>query len=39
VHNNPDSALSDGAQSLYPAQFFELMEELKVIVNALKRGI
>jgi len=39
VHNNPDAALSDGAQSLYPDQFFKLMEELKVIVNALKRGI
>jgi len=39
VHNNPDVALSDGAQSLYPDQFFKLMEELKVIVNALKRGI
>ena len=39
VHNNPESALSDGAQSLYPHQFFQLMEELRVIVNAIKRGI
>ncbi len=39
VHNNPEVALSDGAQSLYPDQFFKLMEELKVIVNALNRGI
>jgi 3-deoxy-7-phosphoheptulonate synthase len=39
VHNNPEIALSDGAQSLYPEQFLKLMEELKVIVNALKRGI
>ena len=25
VHNHPDQALSDGAQSLYPEQFTELM--------------
>jgi 3-deoxy-7-phosphoheptulonate synthase len=39
VHNNPEIALSDGAQSLYPEQYLKLMEELKVIVNALKRGM
>jgi len=39
VHNNPGAALSDGAQSLFPDQFFKLMEELKFIVNALNRGI
>ncbi|MFC1562486.1 3-deoxy-7-phosphoheptulonate synthase [candidate division KSB1 bacterium] len=39
VHNNPEAALSDGAQSLYPEQFVTLMEELKGIVNAIKRGI
>ena len=28
VHHDPDRALSDGAQSLYPPQFAALMEEL-----------
>lgn len=29
VHTNPDEALSDGGQSLYPEQFKKLMEEIK----------
>ncbi len=29
VHNDPPRALSDGMQSLYPAQFGQLMQELK----------
>ncbi len=29
VHNNPPAAISDGAQSLYPAQFDELMVEVE----------
>jgi 3-deoxy-7-phosphoheptulonate synthase len=29
VHNDPPHALSDGMQSLYPAQFGQLMKELK----------
>ena len=29
VHNNPSCALCDGAQSLTPAQFTELMEDVK----------
>jgi len=29
VHHEPDKALSDGAQSLYPQQFAALMEELR----------
>ncbi|MDD2902635.1 MAG: 3-deoxy-7-phosphoheptulonate synthase [Syntrophales bacterium] len=29
VHHEPDKALSDGAQSLYPDQFAALMEELQ----------
>lgn len=29
VHNNPAAALSDGAQSLNPTQFDELMQDLK----------
>ena len=29
VHNNPSCALCDGAQSLTPAQFDELMQKLR----------
>lgn len=29
VHNNPSKALSDGAQSLTPAQFADVMEDVK----------
>ncbi len=39
VHNNPDEALSDGAQSLYPEQFAELMKEIKIIAGALGKTI
>jgi 3-deoxy-7-phosphoheptulonate synthase len=39
VHNNPDEALSDGAQSLYPKQFAELMKEIKIIAGALGKTI
>ena len=28
VHHQPDKALSDGAQSMYPDQFVELMDEI-----------
>ncbi len=31
VHNNPDEALSDGAQSLYPDQFETLMKKINKI--------
>ncbi len=31
VHNNPDQALSDGPQSLYPEQFGQLTRDLYVI--------
>ena len=37
VHNDPESALSDGAQSLYPEQFAELMGQLRIIVPAVGR--
>ena len=37
VHNNPDKALSDGAQSLYLEQFEQLMVELKAITHAIGR--
>jgi 3-deoxy-7-phosphoheptulonate synthase len=39
VHHNPDKALSDGAQSLYPQQFAELMDSLKMIATAVGRKI
>ncbi|HEX6467088.1 MAG TPA: 3-deoxy-7-phosphoheptulonate synthase [Terriglobales bacterium] len=39
VHHNPDKALSDGAQSLYPQQFEQLMNELRVIATAVGRTI
>ena len=39
VHNDPDHAKSDGAQSLYPDQFRGMMEELADIARAVKRRI
>jgi 3-deoxy-7-phosphoheptulonate synthase len=39
VHNCPDKALSDGAQSLYPEQFVRLMAELRIIAPAVGRRI
>ncbi|HMF92415.1 MAG TPA: 3-deoxy-7-phosphoheptulonate synthase [Candidatus Angelobacter sp.] len=39
VHNDPDKALSDGAQSLYPEQFVQLMGELRVIAPAVGRKV
>ncbi|MGD1070347.1 MAG: 3-deoxy-7-phosphoheptulonate synthase [Bryobacteraceae bacterium] len=39
VHHDPDHALSDGAQSLYPAQYAELMNQLKLIAAAVARSI
>jgi len=37
VHNDPERALSDGAQSLYPAQFEQLMKEVRMIAPAVGR--
>jgi len=39
VHNDPDHALSDGAQSLDPPQFAQLMGELRIIAPAVGRRI
>ena len=39
VHNSPENALSDGAQSLYPEQFAKLMDELRMIAPAVGRSI
>ena len=35
VHPDPERAMSDGAQSLYPDQFSELMEQIAVIADAI----
>ena len=37
VHPDPEHALSDGAQSLYPDQFEALMRELQIIAPAVGR--
>jgi 3-deoxy-7-phosphoheptulonate synthase len=37
VHNDPEKALSDGAQSLFPEQFEKLMKELRMIAPAVGR--
>jgi 3-deoxy-7-phosphoheptulonate synthase len=39
VHNDPDHALSDGAQSLYPTNFAQLMGELRIIAPAVGRRL
>jgi len=39
VHCDPDHALSDGAQSLFPSQFDRLMAELRIIGPAIGRAI
>jgi len=39
VHCDPDHALSDGAQSMFPPQFDRLMAELRIIAPAIGRSI
>jgi 3-deoxy-7-phosphoheptulonate synthase len=39
VHNDPEHALSDGAQSLYFDQFAQLMAELRMIAPAVGRSL
>jgi 3-deoxy-7-phosphoheptulonate synthase len=39
VHHDPDHALSDGAQALYPEQFVALMGQLRMIAAAVGRSI
>lgn len=39
VHPEPDRALSDGAQSLYPDQFAQLVRELRAVAAAIGRSI
>ena len=39
VHHQPDKALSDGAQSIFPEQFTQLMDECSQIATILGRNI
>src|SRR5499427_4185640 len=39
VHHAPETALCDGAQSLYPNQFRELMSQLNIIAPAVQRAM
>src|SRR6185312_192228 len=39
VHPEPDRALSDGAQSLYPDQFTQLVGELRAVAAAIGRSV
>jgi 3-deoxy-7-phosphoheptulonate synthase len=39
IHDNPEQALSDGPQALLPNTYLSLVEELRVIANAIGRKI
>jgi 3-deoxy-7-phosphoheptulonate synthase len=39
VHPEPDKALSDGAQSLRPEQFAEMMRQCRIIASAVGRSL
>ncbi len=39
VHHQPDKALSDGAQSIYPQQFADMMGEVRQIARVLHRDV
>jgi 3-deoxy-7-phosphoheptulonate synthase len=39
VHHDPDHAKSDGAQSLFPEQFAQMMKETRLIAQAIGRSI
>jgi 3-deoxy-7-phosphoheptulonate synthase len=39
VHHDPDHAKSDGAQSLLPDQFSQMMKEVRLIAKAIGRSI
>ena len=39
VHSCPEKALCDGAQSLFPAQFEQLMDELRKVAAAVGRTV
>ena len=37
VHHSPETAVCDGAQSLYPEQFAELFKELKALAKVVNK--
>jgi 3-deoxy-7-phosphoheptulonate synthase len=39
VHHDPEHAMSDGAQSLFPEQYAELMDKLRLIATATGRTL
>ena len=39
VHNNPEEALSDGMQSLYPEEFAQMVREIEVIAGAVGKKL
>jgi len=39
VHDHPEKALSDGPQSIYPAQFAGMMDELELIAPVVGRSL
>ena len=39
IHDKPEEALSDGPQALLPKDYIDLVQELKVIAQAIKRVI
>src|SRR5512132_2764083 len=39
VHHDPDRALSDGAQSIFPDQFDELMRQVRQIAPVVNRSV
>lgn len=39
VHHQPEKALSDGAQSIYPEQFAKMMDEIEQIVPVVHRNL
>jgi 3-deoxy-7-phosphoheptulonate synthase len=39
VHPDPDHALSDGAQTLTPPQFVEMMRQVRAIAAAVGKAV
>lgn len=39
VHNDPDKALSDGPQSLYPQQFDKLMRDIQALAPVIGKSV
>ena len=39
VHPDPERAVSDGPQSLKPEKFYQLMDDLRLLAQALRKGV